>query len=88
MRIKTTTLSAGPAGVVPADTVKTVPDAVGVAMIAADAAVEWPLQDVERKEAEAKAKAKAEAEAETASIGSPENAAAATGRGKPRNRGR
>ncbi len=46
MRVKTTTLSAGPEGVTPADTVLEVSEEAGRAMIAAGAAVE--VEDADR----------------------------------------
>jgi len=77
VRIKTTTLAAGPAGIVPADTEMEVPDELGRVMVESGAAVE--VGTVERTR---------EQPNETAALGGEERAATTTGRGRARRRGK
>ena len=77
MKIKTTTLAAGPKGITPADTELEVSEEIGRAMIKSGAAVEVGTQKPSR-----------ETSAETAALGGEETAATRIGRGSPKKRGR
>ena len=77
MKIKTTTLAAGPSGVVPADTEMEVSEEIGRAMIESGAAVEVGAHGGSRQ-----------ATVETAALGGEETAATRIGRGITKERGR
>ncbi len=75
MRIRTTTLAAGPAGVVPADTEMEVPDELAKVMIDSGAAVEVAAKDVDQP---ADPEESEESEVETATAEPTERAAKRT----------
>ena len=85
MRIKTTTLAAGPNGVTPADTEMEVTEDIGLSMIAAGHAVRVstaePTEPGNADDSEG-------ADVETAALGGEETAATRTGRGFAKKRGR
>lgn len=77
MKIKTTTLAAGPSGVVPADIEMEVSEEIGRAMIKSGAAVEIGARGESRQ-----------VSVETAALGEEETAATRIGLGSPKKRGR
>ncbi len=77
MKIKTTTLAAGPKGITPADTEMEVSEEIGRAMIASGSAVAVETREDSRA-----------ASAETASLGGEETTATNIGRSRPKKRGR
>ena len=91
MKIKTTTLAAGPKGVTPSDTEMEVADEIGRAMINSGCAVEVGTRPKSRKVIAETPDSDEEEEAETletATLGGEETAATRIGRGRRKKRGR
>lgn len=91
MKIKTTTLAAGPKGVTPSDTEMEVSEEVGRAMIKSGCAVEVGARPKSRKvaaETPDSDEEEGDATRETAALGEEETAATSIGRGHAKKRGR